>query len=161
MGGVPQRILISGLSPGNFKDPQNAQHDIDVMLASVGTALSTGVWQRFSWVYKTPLFYPKSMVVMNDQVWQSLNSQTAAAVMAATSRAETRGWLRATHLDRSLLESLDRLPIHRISLSEEVLAQMKWQSHQWLRDEIESWGPYGRSFHRDYLAHSKTPGAYE
>jgi len=80
---------------------------VNTMLTSTSTGVDTKGWDYMDYFYDVKAYLPKNAVAINQQVFDGLDADTQAALVAAAEEAEERGWemAEADHLSmRKILE---------------------------------------------------------
>ncbi|RED12123.1 TRAP transporter substrate-binding protein [Pontivivens insulae] len=85
MGATPVRVEVADIPEAIARD------ELDVMLTSASTGVSTQSWDYFPYFYDIQAWLPKNIVVMNAATFDALPPQTQQQVLAAAQEAEDRG----------------------------------------------------------------------
>lgn len=86
LGASPTTVETSNI-PQAFSTGQ-----IDAMITSSATGVSSQAWDFVSDYTKVNAWLPKNMVFINKKTWRRLDDKTKAAIQAAATEAEKRGW---------------------------------------------------------------------
>lgn len=65
---------------------------INAMVTSPTTGVNSQAWDFVDYFYDIQAWIPKNMVVINQQVWDGLDTSTQEAILAAAEDAQERGW---------------------------------------------------------------------
>lgn len=87
---------LVGAVPAQVEVPDLAQAfttgRVNTMLTATSTGVDTKAWDYLSNFYDVKAYLPKNIVVVNQKVFDALDDETQAAVLAAAEKAEARGW---------------------------------------------------------------------
>ncbi len=86
LGAQPKSVSVAEIEKA-FTDGE-----IDAMITSSTTGISSEAWQFSNHYTKVNAFFPKNMVFMNKGTWDSLDSSTQAIIREAANDAEKFGW---------------------------------------------------------------------
>lgn len=85
-GAAPVQIEASNI-PQAFATGQ-----VEAMITSPSTGVNSTAWDFVTHYTPINAWVPKNIVVVNQRMFDGLNADTQAAVLAAAQAAETRGW---------------------------------------------------------------------
>ncbi len=85
-GAVPTQVEVPDI-PQAFSTGR-----VDAMITSPSTGANAKAWDFLSHYHDTQAWLPKNIVVANKRAFQRLDEDTQAAILAAASAAEARGW---------------------------------------------------------------------
>jgi TRAP-type C4-dicarboxylate transport system substrate-binding protein len=85
-GAVPTQIEASDIAQAF------ATGRVEAMVTSSSTGANSKAWDFLKYYYDTQAWLPKNVVVINKEVFESLEPAKREAIMAAAKMAEERGW---------------------------------------------------------------------
>ncbi|VAV87255.1 TRAP transporter solute receptor, unknown substrate 5, partial [hydrothermal vent metagenome] len=87
---------LAGAAPTQVEAPDIPQAfatgQVEAMITSPSTGASSKAWDFLSHYTPINAWVPKNIVVVNKQVFDALDADTQAAILAAAATAEKRGW---------------------------------------------------------------------
>jgi len=87
---------LAGAAPTQVEAPDIPQAfatgQVEAMITSPSTGASSKAWDFLSHYTPINAWVPKNIVVVNKQVFDALDADTQAAILAAAAAAEKRGW---------------------------------------------------------------------
>lgn len=146
MGAVPTTVQSAEV-PQAF-----ATGVVKAMITSAATGNYTKAWDFSSHYYDANAINNKNMLIMNKAAFEALSPENQAAVLAAASRAETRGWIMSADVQSGLTANLAAngmtVEAPNASLQEELKAIGDTMVGEWLAKA----GPSGQTFIEAYKA---------
>jgi len=98
---------------------------VEAMITSPSTGANTKAWDFVSHYSPINAWVPKNIVVVNKRVFDALDEETKAALLAAAEKAETRGWeMSQLETDTKIAELKENGMVY-IEPSEELLTGLK------------------------------------
>ena len=94
---------------------------VDGMITSAATGVNTKAWDYLDYYYNTQAFLPKNVIVVNKQIFDSLDKSTQQAVLDASERAEERGWEMAKTETEEMNKALAENGINVVTPSPELI----------------------------------------
>jgi TRAP-type C4-dicarboxylate transport system substrate-binding protein len=85
-GAVPTQIEASDIAQAF------ATGRVEAMVTSSSTGANSKAWDFLKYYYDTQAWLPKNVVVINKDVFESLDPAKRESIMAAAKQAEERGW---------------------------------------------------------------------
>lgn len=122
------------------------------MTASGAIGVSQSIWDFAKYFYKVNAWMPKSVVIVNMDVWNGLDDATRAALEAAAAEAEEKVWaamLEAEKSDNALLASKG---MQVLDPSPELAEGLKAVGAQMTEEWIKAAGDRGAAIIADYRA---------
>jgi len=87
---------LAGAAPTQVESPDIPQAfatgQVEAMITSPSTGASSKAWDFVSHYAPINAWVPKNIVVVNKQMFDKLDADVQAAILAAAATAETRGW---------------------------------------------------------------------
>lgn len=102
MGAVPVDV------PATELDRALADGRIDCMMTSAVTGVESRVWQSMRFFYDIDAWFPKNLVFANGRAWEALPAASRAALTAASTAAESRGWAASAAAAARAMDELRR-----------------------------------------------------
>ncbi|MHA7880711.1 MAG: TRAP transporter substrate-binding protein [Saccharospirillum sp.] len=128
--------------PANELEPAFEGGEIDAMITSVTTGVSSSSWRFVSTYSDFILWIPKNIVFMNLDSYNALSQEQRALVDAAADKAEARGWrlAREEYLRSKIFLSDNGLRIKRpnAALLDQMSAIGRTVRENWLADKEDS-----------------------
>jgi TRAP-type transport system periplasmic protein len=117
-----------------------ADGKIDNMITSAVTGVENQVWKSIKYYYEINGWYPKNIVFVNKAAFDALPEATRKAVMAAASKAETRGWAMSEEAATSSTNALRQNGIKIELASAEVNKEIKRLGERFSREWVNTVG---------------------
>ena len=146
MGAVPTTVQSAEV-PQAF-----ATGVVSAMITSAATGSYTKAWGFTSHFYDVNAMNNKNMVIMNAEAFNELDADTQNAVMTATAKAETRGWIMSNTVQASLTENLIKNGMTVEPPSAQLLEELKGISQTMVDEWLAKAGPRGQAFIEKYSA---------
>ena len=99
-GAAPVQIEVADI-PQAFATGQ-----VEAMITSPSTGVNSTAWDFLSHYTPINAWVPKNIIVVNQRVFDGLDAETQAAVLAAAEAAEARGWEMSAAEATSMTEEL-------------------------------------------------------
>lgn len=124
----------------------------EAMTASGAIGVSQSIWDFADYFYKVNAWMPKSVVMVNMDVWNGLDDDTRAALEAAAADAEQKVWAKMLEAEKSDNETLASNGMQVLEPSEELASGLKDIGAQMTEEWIEAAGERGAAIIADYRA---------
>jgi TRAP-type C4-dicarboxylate transport system substrate-binding protein len=138
-----------GATPVTIQQPEVPQAfatgAVDVMLTSAALGVETKAWDYSKYFYVVDTNLPRVAVVMNRQTFNGLDKKTQDAILAAASKAESRGWAMAQNAAGELVATLQKNGIKVVTPSASFLADMRKVSQPLIDDWLKRAGADGEA----------------
>lgn len=92
MGAIPTKVEAAEVSQAF------ATGVAESMLSSGSTGYDQKLWEHVDYWYDVKAWLPKNMVFVNKRAWNALSEETQEIVLAASAKAEEKGWTKAREL---------------------------------------------------------------
>lgn len=130
LGAIPTPVEAANI-PEAFNSGQ-----IDAMITSSSTGVSSGSWNFLSDYTKVNAWLPKNMVFINKKAWEKLDASTQAIILEAAANAEKNGWQLSEEINSKNEQTLADNGVRISEASDALKASLKAigeiMSKQWL-----------------------------
>lgn len=118
---------------------------IEAMITSPATGVDSHAWDFVDHYYDTRAFIPWNVVVVNDQMFQSLDPAVQEAVLNAAEAAEDRGWQMAPEETGKLVGTLEENGMQIHEPGEELTAELQEIGGTLVSEWLETAGEQGEA----------------
>jgi TRAP-type C4-dicarboxylate transport system substrate-binding protein len=92
------------------------------MISSGSTGYDRSLWEHVDYFYDVQAWLPRNMVIVNQRMWDGLDTETQTVVETAAANAEAACWARAEELAGWYLEQFEANGMNVGTLDDEMLA---------------------------------------
>ncbi|MGE0350004.1 TRAP transporter substrate-binding protein [Hydrogenophaga sp.] len=117
-----------------------ARREIDGMITSAVTGVENRVWGQIGFYYSIDAWFPKNIVLVNEQAFGALPSQVRSAVLQAAARAEGRGWAASEAVARESTRELQRHGVKVERAPAAFESELKRLGEKFSREWVQSVG---------------------
>ncbi len=113
---------------------------MDAMITSAVTGVENKVWGPIKHYYEISAWFPKNIVFVSTKSFDALSSDARAAVLKASSDAESRGWIASEAVAQSATRELQANGIKVERISTELENDLKRIGERFSREWVRSVG---------------------
>ncbi|RZJ15828.1 MAG: C4-dicarboxylate ABC transporter substrate-binding protein [Acidovorax sp.] len=113
---------------------------LDSMITSALTGVENQVWSQIRQYYGINAWFPKNIVFVNQQAFDTLPASVRQAVTQAATEAETRGWAMSAAVAEESVAELQRKGIKVDRAPAELDAELKRLGERFSREWVQSVG---------------------
>jgi len=136
-----------GAQPVTIQVPELAQAFLtglaDVMITSAPIVVNTSGWDYGDYFYDFNAFHPRSAVIVNKRMWESLPVETRAKILEVAAEAEARGWELAAENQHSTVQAMADNGITVVEPSEAMMEEYRAAAEEIMDEWEERAGPDG------------------
>lgn len=136
-----------GAQPVTIQVPELAQAFLtglaDIMLTGAPILVSTSGWDYGDYFYNFNAFHPRSAVIVNKRMWDSLPEETRTAIVEISAEAEARGWELCRQDQESSLETIAKQGITVVEPDEALMDEFAAAAQSIIDEWEERAGPDG------------------
>ncbi len=122
----------------------------EAMTASGAIGISQSIWDFADYFYKVNAWMPKSVVMVNMDVWNGLDDATRTALEEAAAEAEQKVWATMLEAEKADNETLAANGMQVLDPSPELAAGLRAIGAQMTQEWIEAAGERGAAVVSDY-----------
>lgn len=123
---------------------------INAMITSPATGVDTQAWNFVKYYYPVNAMTPWNLVVVNDRAFGRLNKAEQAAVLAAASKAQTRGWKMQAEETDKLVATLSKNGMVVVDPSPQLMQEMKAIGQKLVQEWVSAAGEDGKKIMSQY-----------
>lgn len=124
----------------------------EAMTASGAIGVSQSIWDFARYFYKVNAWMPKSVVIVNMDVWNGLDDATRSALETAAAEAEQKVWAAMREAERADNETLASHGMQVLDPSPALAEGLKAVGAQMTEEWIKAAGDRGAAIIADYRA---------
>lgn len=124
----------------------------EAMTASGAIGVSQSIWDFAKYFYKVNAWMPKSVVIVNMDVWNGLDGATRSALETAAAEAEQKVWAAMREAERADNETLASHGMQVLDPSPALAEGLKAVGAQMTEEWIKAAGDRGAAIIADYRA---------
>jgi TRAP-type transport system periplasmic protein len=144
MGAVPTTIQAAEV-PQAF-----ATGVVSAMITSAITGVDSQSWDFAKYFYDVGALNNKNLVFINTKIFDALDKKTKDIILAASAKAEKRGWEMSAKAHDASLKTLSDKGMKVESPNEKFYAELKTIGEKMIQEWLEKAGPDGKTFWESY-----------
>ena len=146
LGAVPTLVQASEV-PQAF-----ATNIVTGMITSGATGVQSRAWEFSSQFVNLRASMPKNAILVNERAWQRLPQAVKDAMLAASAKAEPRGWKLAGEVEAASIEELRKNGMTVVDPSPQLLADVKAVGAKLTEEWIAKAGDTGKAVIENFRA---------
>lgn len=123
---------------------------VNAMITSPATGVDTQSWDFVKYYYPVNAMTPWNLVVVNERAFSGLDKAEQDAVLAAASKAQTRGWKMQAEETSKLVNTLREKGMVVVDPSPQLMKEMRAIGQQLIDEWVESAGEDGKKIMSQY-----------
>lgn len=123
---------------------------VNAMITSPATGVDTQSWDFVKYYYPVNAMTPWNLVVVNERAFSGLDKAEQDAVLAAASKAQTRGWKMQAEETGKLVNTLRENGMVVVDPSPQLMKEMRAIGQQLIDEWVESAGEDGKKIMSQY-----------
>jgi TRAP-type transport system periplasmic protein len=118
---------------------------VGAMITSAQTGVDSAAWDFVEHYFDTQAMHPKNAVIINEQVFQSLDADTQQTILEIAAEAEERGWRLSQEAMEAATQRLAEEGMQVHTPSPEMVAFLQERSQPIIDEWLERVGPDGQA----------------
>ena len=144
LGAIPVQVEAAELSQAY------ATGLVQAHFTSGATPWDSKLYEHAGYYYDFGAWLPRNTIIVNMDVWNSLDERTQAAIEGAAAMAERTGWAKAEELARWYAEQLAAKGMKVQPPSDQLVSQLEGVGGEVLADWVEKAGDTGKKIVDNY-----------